>query len=904
MQFISGNGGYGIRLNNADSNTIQSNIIGADIHASNTLAYGNTSHGIYAQNSNYNEIGGYLPGTGNIISGNGGVGIYLFGGDKFNNISGNFIGVSGSGLAALANNSQGIWVSGASKFNMIGDSINPTGRNIISGNGQFAINIQSFSDSNIVTGNYLGLGADGTTSIPNSTGGLTIATRGNKIGGSGFNAKNIVSGNSGVGIDIYSTTATANILVNNIVGLNASGTLKKPNTVDGVRIRAGAKYNFIGKSGLGNIISGNNQSGLSFALSADSNSVQSNFIGTDSTGTINFGNGIDGITISSGNGNLIGGQNLGEGNIIYSNTNNGILISGGGGNSIVNNKITSNTQYGIKADGASSQNSIFFKNLISKNSLDGIKVQNGSQKGVAPPRIKSAIINGPKINLVGKSAPNASIQIFADSLGRGQGSIFLDTTMANSNGDWVKQVSLIPSIEITALQDSLQNTSAFSKPIIPAPLTLNGTLEAFPGTLIDFGNVNIGDSLVKVIRFTAKNDNVKLNSVDLSAKLPFRFLNSNITSPDTLFPGQDTASAVFSFVPTIAGSFTDTIEFFTSGNTLKVILQGASLMDSNPPQMDIYLLRSTITDQYVDIVVSANEGLKTISGDVTLNGSTNLILTDISADHRIFSAPYRLEEGNMTISITAKDSADNNGITTRNYTVASLEKSNFAMQTSGFYLSGKIEKSLNKGYLITSSQTLSDKTMYQNPQNSLIQITEEITIMTTTDLQKNLRMNLKGVYDKNKVSFLRSKYSDFDESQIGIYHFSELSNQWVYAGGEGSDLSVDAVVQELGKFAVFYNPEHITVPKRVELLQNYPNPFNPVTTIKFGLPNEGTVKLTVYNLLGQRVKELVNESKGAGYHYVVWNGTDELGKSVASGIYLYRLNTENGSRSGKMLLIK
>ncbi len=90
----------------------------------------------------------------------------------------------------------------------------------------------------------------------------------------------------------------------------------------------------------------------------------------------------------------------------------------------------------------------------------------------------------------------------------------------------------------------------------------------------------------------------------------------------------------------------------------------------------------------------------------------------------------------------------------------------------------------------------------------------------------------------------------------------------------------------------------------LELAQNYPNPFNPVTTIKFGLPENSMVKLSVYNLPGQKVRELVRGTKAAGYYEAVWDGKNAAGQLVSSGLYVYRLETKTGVKAMKMLLIK
>jgi hypothetical protein len=80
------------------------------------------------------------------------------------------------------------------------------------------------------------------------------------------------------------------------------------------------------------------------------------------------------------------------------------------------------------------------------------------------------------------------------------------------------------------------------------------------------------------------------------------------------------------------------------------------------------------------------------------------------------------------------------------------------------------------------------------------------------------------------------------------------------------------------------------IPDKFELKQNYPNPFNPSTTIGFSLPAAGFVTLDVFNNIGQRVKRLINQSKPSGFYEAQWDGFDEQGIAVASGIYLLRLN--------------
>ena len=89
-----------------------------------------------------------------------------------------------------------------------------------------------------------------------------------------------------------------------------------------------------------------------------------------------------------------------------------------------------------------------------------------------------------------------------------------------------------------------------------------------------------------------------------------------------------------------------------------------------------------------------------------------------------------------------------------------------------------------------------------------------------------------------------------------------------------------------------------------KLKGNYPNPFNPSTTIMFDVQKTTNVKLEVFNIKGQSVKTLVNTNYDAGRHYTNWDGTDAKGKPVSSGVYLYRMDTENYSELKRMILIK
>jgi hypothetical protein len=100
------------------------------------------------------------------------------------------------------------------------------------------------------------------------------------------------------------------------------------------------------------------------------------------------------------------------------------------------------------------------------------------------------------------------------------------------------------------------------------------------------------------------------------------------------------------------------------------------------------------------------------------------------------------------------------------------------------------------------------------------------------------------------------------------------------------------------------NDENEIVGVQTELLSNYPNPFNPETNIAYNLKSNEVVQLSIYTVLGKRVKTLVNASQHAGNYNIVWNGTDDMGNTLSSGVYFYKLQAGLYTRTRKMILMK
>jgi hypothetical protein len=93
-------------------------------------------------------------------------------------------------------------------------------------------------------------------------------------------------------------------------------------------------------------------------------------------------------------------------------------------------------------------------------------------------------------------------------------------------------------------------------------------------------------------------------------------------------------------------------------------------------------------------------------------------------------------------------------------------------------------------------------------------------------------------------------------------------------------------------------------PYSYALYENFPNPFNPETQIRFELAATQDVKLAIYDILGRRVRFLTNQSFGPGFHVVNWDGMNDMGERVASGVYVYRIKAGNFISHRKMLMVQ
>lgn len=376
-------GGDGVRIEGPGTNLLRGNFLGTD--PSGLSIRGNGQEGVLVFSSSGNTIGGTNTSDGNVISGNGDAGVYLLGGSA-NVVTGNRIGTSVTGLSSIRNGNNGVTIYN-SAGNIVGGEMQEAG-NLLSGNlGSGVYIFGSGSWSNSLLGNYIGVNATASGMISNSADGVTVFNAPfNRIGGATPESGNVISANGGAGVFFNGPGARANLVQNNLIGCDATGTKALGNRLSGVSV-LGSIGNVVGGNTLAarNIISGNRQDGVFCAPNSVGNLVQGNWIGVDATGAKALGNIMSGIAMDGARSNIVGGLEAPLGNLISGNGFHGVSFSNrSSGNVIQGNLIgvdqsglvpvpnslagvridSDNNQVGGSEDGAG--------NLISGNRLDGI----------------------------------------------------------------------------------------------------------------------------------------------------------------------------------------------------------------------------------------------------------------------------------------------------------------------------------------------------------------------------------------------------------------------------------------------------------------------------------------------------------------------------------------------------
>jgi hypothetical protein len=183
---------------------------------------------------------------------------------------------------------------------------------------------------------------------------------------------------------------------------------------------------------------------------------------------------------------------------------------------------------------------------------------------------------------------------------------------------------------------------------------------------------------------------------------------------------------------------------------------------------------------------------------------------------------------------------------------------------------------------------------------------------------KNIYMVIGGFHMSDSAAFPDSKINEIIQEfislgvkKVGACHCTGDRAIALFQEAYGQDfipMGVGTVIQ-LSSYPVMVREEkdgQSDVPNRFKLDQNQPNPFNPSTTIQYAIPAgpEVTVRLKVYDTRGALVRTLVDRVRGPGVHTAMWNGVDDAGNRISSGIYIYRLEAGSFTQMRKMMLLR
>ncbi len=422
---ISGNGNIGIAISghNTMSNTVSGNYIGTDTTGMAALP---NRGGIRLEvQASYNIIGGKTAGERNLISGNTRDGIEINNTNTISNtVSGNYIGTTAEGTAALSNGFAGIYIRGASQYNHIGPD------NVISGNIWFGVEIQGNDTmSNTVSSNIIGLTANGATALGNQRSGVFIhnGAQYNVIGGESDAERNIISSNALSGVHIADNTTQHNDILGNYIGTDITGTAARGNGRHGVVIKGGAHHNHIAE---GNVISANE---WGIWIEGANNSIVDNRIGTTADGGTPLGNANGGIYFS------VNAQ----------------------ANTAVVNDIRHNGGNGVGVDTPTAYGNMIVLNSIYANDARGIRLTNGAQNGISAPTIHA--FTPATMMVEGTACPGCRVDIYASRDGDGEGETFAAVGIADPAGDYDIVVDSLPYPYLTATATDIDDgTSEFS----------------------------------------------------------------------------------------------------------------------------------------------------------------------------------------------------------------------------------------------------------------------------------------------------------------------------------------------------------------------------------------------------------------------------------------------------------
>ena len=863
-------GDDGIHMQSNGGNTIEGCFIGTDV--SGTVDLGNVHFAINVDKSPDNIIGGTAPGARNLLSGNGYSGVRLYAsGATRNVVQGNYVGTDITGTQDLGNTWYGVYVRQA-PGNTIGGISEGEG-NLVSGNDRHGINIEaSGASGNLVVGNSVGTNAAGDAALGNGRDGINISADNNTIGGMAEGAGNLISANAQNGVLVRSGV-TGTLLQGNHIGTDASGTKVLGNGQHGVHIAPAANTTVGGTAeSARNLISGNGLSGVA-ASGATGTLVQGNYVGTDITGTVDLGNAHYGVDFYNSSDNTVGGTDPGAANVLSGNGFSGVRMQGGSatGNVIQGNFLGTdvsgtldlgNTWYGAYISSASGNTVGGLEegaaNLVAFNDKHGVRIE-GSSVGneVVGNTITANTWDGVQVNSgTGNTVRMNSIH--------GNGDLGIDLgpegVTANDIGDGDTGANGLQNYPVLTAVDPESNT-------------VMGTLNSAASTTlqVEFFSSNSGD--------------------------PSGYGEGETYLGSTEVATDGSGDATFSVglpIPISQGSFVSATATDADGNTSEFSRSLELAEDENQPPVADAGRDTTVACTCADgaTVMLDGSGSSDPDGDgLILAWTAEGIVFDDAASPSP-TAVFPLGATTVTLTVTdpqGAEDADDVVVTVVDAT---------APEISVVVAPAQLWPPNHKMADITATVTVSDAC-------------DDAPVVVLSSIESDEPDDGLGDGDHP---------DDIQDAEYGTADYAFRLRAERSGSGDGREYTVtytvtDATGNSASGVAVVAVPHDRGKGRRKEVVvaetptdyalgANAPNPFNAATTIRFDLPVAAGARLEILDVLGRRIRVLVNGYFAAGSHQVTWDGRDAAGRSVSSGIYLCRLHAGEFHAVRKMLLLQ
>jgi len=354
----------------------------------------------------------------------------------------------------------------------------------------------------------------------------------------------------------------------------------------------------------------------------------------------------------------------------------------------------------------------------------------------------------------------------------------------------------------------------------------------------------------------------------------------------------DTSAGAYTYSPNENFNGSDSLSYSVSDGTLSDTGQVNIVVNAinDTPVMSVLADTTIDEDATIDIVLTASD----IDEDVltfSATADTSAVIVAVSTDTLSVSLEDNWNGSSILMVIVSDGSATDTTSFELTVNAVNDAPSSFALsEQDSVYITMDNFDSDSIVFAWDESADVDDDELTYHFTAELV-INNQLTTEYDTTLTANaMKIDYKSVFDEIYAAQAMLAAMEWDVSVSDGVEEVMAENGPLTVGINASD-AVLTILEEL-------------LPKTFALHQNYPNPFNPVTTLRYDLPEQATVNIIIYDMLGRQVRTLLNQTQDAGYRSVIWNATNDYGKPVSAGVYLYKIQAGEFVQTKKMVLLK